>query len=276
MAGVHALRLPAVPRHRPDRLLRSRWIAKRVRHLSGRVLPITAHIDDRVGVRGETQTQYVLPVILVVFCNLPSRESRPFGHPDVSPAFLIQCPCDAVVLFRRRQIRWERRAHHLFRRERFLRVRPRYHHQQNCRTQQRMTFHRSFPSLPKESHFIQKSDGQSAGCRTPAFSTEILGPSSGPEILSTCPVPKSLALRSLLFRALAVSIDKSAFRPKLSVPFTSVNCFPPSRRKSSRRMLLSCKRSETSPVGQRETPVCTAPSATLAFTSHPRNSTWFK
>src|SRR6267143_6188257 len=119
--------------------------------------------------------------------------------------------------------------------------------------------------------FIHKSDGQSAGCRTPAFSTEIFGPSSGPEILSTCPAPKSLALRSLLFRALAVSIDKSAVRPKLSVPFTSVNCFPPSSRKSSSRMLLSCKRIETSPVGQRETPVCTAPSATLAFTSHPRN-----
>src|SRR5882762_11595110 len=51
---VHALRLAAAPRHRPDRLLRSRRIARRVCHLAGRILPFTPRIDNRVGVRRET------------------------------------------------------------------------------------------------------------------------------------------------------------------------------------------------------------------------------
>src|SRR5260370_40607910 len=172
--------------------------------------------------------------------------------------------------------RGERGGAYLWKSEGFLIVRPRHQNQQSYCTQQHMTLHRSFSSLSQEADFIPISEIQSAGCRTPVFSNETLGPSSGPEIFSTCPVPESLALRSLLFRTLVVSIVKSAFRPKLSVPFTSVNCFPPSSWKSSSRMLLSCKRSETSPVAQRETPACAAPSATLAFTSHPRNSTLFK
>src|SRR5260370_3043681 len=119
---------------------------------------------------------------------------------------------------------------------------------------------------------LQAGKGQSAGCRTPDFSTEPVGLSSGPEIFSTCPALKLLVPRSLDFGAFTVSIDKSAFCPKLSVPFTSVDCLPPSSRKSSRKILLSRKSSEHSPVAQYDTPVRAAPSATLAFPPHPRTS----
>ena len=39
--------------------------------------------------------------------------------------------------------------------------------------------------MVQEADFIQMSGAQSAGCRTPACSTEIFGPSSGPEIFSS-------------------------------------------------------------------------------------------
>src|SRR6266403_6419882 len=122
-------------------------------------------------------------------------------------------------------------------------------------------------------HFSCEFRIQSAGWRTPAFSTETLGPSNGPEIFRTWPFPNSAVLRSLLLRVLAVSIANSAFRPKLKDPLTSVRSFPPSSFKSSRKILWPFTRNEPVPAAQREIPVCAAPSATLALTSHPRSST---
>src|SRR3989441_10018506 len=90
MTGVHALRFAAAPRHNPDSLLRSRRIARGIRVLARCVLSFAAHIDDRVAIRGKAQARQFLPVILAVFCDLPGRESGAFGHPDISPAFLVQ------------------------------------------------------------------------------------------------------------------------------------------------------------------------------------------
>src|SRR3989454_7836664 len=192
MASINALRLAAAPRHRPDRLLGSRRIAGRIRHLAGCVLPFTAYEDNRVGVRRKTQIRYLLPVVVVVFCELSGRECRPFGHPDISPALLIECPGDAIAFLCGRQIRRERRTHQLLQRDRFLRARQRHqNHQSHC-TQQSMTSHRSISSMAKKSYFIRNCKGQSAACRTTVFSTETFGPSSGPEIFMTCPAPKSI------------------------------------------------------------------------------------
>ena len=122
MTGVHALRFAAAPGHGPDGLLRSRRIARGIRVLSRCVLSFAAHVDDRVAIRGKAQARQFLPVILAVFCDLPGRESGAFGHPDISPAFLVQYPRDAIALLCSSQIRWEWRAQDLFQRKRLLRV----------------------------------------------------------------------------------------------------------------------------------------------------------
>ena len=146
MAGVHTLGLAAVPGDGPNRLLSSCRITGGIRHLADCVLAFTAHIDNRVGVRGKTEVQELLAVILAVFCELPCRECGPFGHPDVAPAFLIQNPSDAVGILCRNQAGGKRRAHYLFERERFLRVRARRQNQQSHCTAQGVTLHRSLSS----------------------------------------------------------------------------------------------------------------------------------
>src|SRR5205809_7526493 len=156
MAGVHTLGLAAVPGDGPNRLLSSCRITGGIRHLADCVLAFTAHIDNRVGVRGKTEVQELLAVILAVFCELPCRECGPFGHPDVAPAFLIQNPSDAVGILCRNQAGGKRRAHYLFERERFLRVRARRQNQQSHCTAQGVTRHRSLPPGLKNI-FIQES-----------------------------------------------------------------------------------------------------------------------
>src|SRR6266567_460385 len=229
MAGVHAPRIASVPRHSPDSLFRSRRITGGIWHLARRILRFAAHIGNGIAVSGEIHSRQFLPVILVVFRKLPRRKTRPFGNPNIPPAFLIERPSDAIAFFRCRQIRWEGRAQHLLQRERFLRARSRRQNQQTRCTQKSQTIHRSSPSVMPFTDNQKSFEAQSAGRRTSASSTETFGPSSGPEIFSTCPAPESFVLRSLLLGTPAVSIARSALRPKLSVPFTSVNCFPESR-----------------------------------------------
>src|SRR5205085_11185313 len=91
-------------------LLHSRRVARGVRVLARAVLLAAAHEDDPVAVGAEREVAQLLPVVTVEVRQLSRLKLRPFGDPNVAPAFRVKGPCDALAAARGGEFGREGRA----------------------------------------------------------------------------------------------------------------------------------------------------------------------
>src|SRR5438132_10473156 len=100
--------------NKPDFLLNSGRIARRVWIFSCLILALAPHVSDGAAAGREDEIRQLLSIVIVVPRQLPRDKRWRFASPDVAFAFSIKHPGDLVTLPRHCKLRGKGRAHHLF------------------------------------------------------------------------------------------------------------------------------------------------------------------
>src|SRR6266516_1645631 len=105
----------------PNFLLRTGWVARRIRNFVGLVFVSSTHEGNRVPGGRENKVRQLLPLVTVVTRQLPRGKAGSLRDPDVAFAFGVKGPGDLVAAFGDGKLRRKWRAHDLFEGERLRR-----------------------------------------------------------------------------------------------------------------------------------------------------------